>query len=52
MNTFAPGTLEGLHQGKNDPIDFIAAKVFFKEKTIILLNDYQRKLKVHYRVFS
>ena len=37
MNTFAHSTLEGIHQGqKNDPVDFIAAKVFFKEKKIIL----------------
>ena len=40
MNTFAHSTLEGIHQGKkNDPVDFIAAKVFFKEKKIIL-NDF------------
>ena len=40
MNTFAPSTLEGLHQGKkNDPIDFTVAKVLFKEKSIIL-NDF------------
>ena len=37
MNTFDPSTLEGLHQGKkNDPMHFIAAEVFFKEKKIIL----------------
>ena len=40
MNTFAPNTLEVLHQ-KNiyiytDPMDFIAAKVFFKEEKINL----------------
>ena len=43
MNTFAPSTLEGLHQGKkNDPIDFTVAKVLFKEKSIIL-NDFIKK---------
>ena len=40
MNTFAPNTLEGLHQEKkNGPMDLIAAKVFFKKKKMILLND-------------
>ena len=41
MNTFAPNFLEGFHQGKknNDPMDFTATKVFFKEKKIIL-NDF------------
>ena len=43
MNTFVPSTLQGLHQGKkNDPMDFIAVKVFFKEKKITL-NDFVKE---------
>ena len=42
MNIFAPSTLEGLHQGKNDPMDVIAAKVFFKEKSF---KDFIKKTK-------
>ena len=50
MNAFAPRTLESLHQGKN-PMDFIAAKVFFKgQKDNNLKWLYQRKLKGRYRV--